>query len=416
MSVVTVVLERIVCRNTTEAGHDEVYYLSPSIIRRTGTTSSADVALAPGPSRAQGANAGGPGGENTAWDCNDSGELADQRLNVELFPVVVGAGEHVAVTLNFAESDGNNLADVEAQAAAATAAALGIVTAAWPPTAVVTVPAGIAVGVVTGVFQAAKSFLSNQDDPLGAVTFVLEGAADGSAVRMRQVGIAEGSLEVGLVDGSEARISARLQGSDADYSVVLRIEGGVIQTAAALTVDPGTLGAADFVHWAAAQSNGASGVLHGAAVALVGPMGTAFYLHDDYPGFNLPAFTPALPLTGMVELVGAAGHAFTLQFQSHILDPVFHLGSLASTLTFPAGTAVTRLSGSDGFRVAGATISGETATPVAGPDGTLGPSDSCGSVLLTGVFDALAFALTPTFGDSTSQDGVFLQLGGSHPG
>jgi hypothetical protein len=29
MSVVTVFLERIVCRNTTEAGHDEVYYLGP---------------------------------------------------------------------------------------------------------------------------------------------------------------------------------------------------------------------------------------------------------------------------------------------------------------------------------------------------------------------------------------------------
>ena len=415
MSVVTVVLERIVCRNTTEAGHDEVYYLSPAIVRRSGTTTSADIPLPPGPSRAQGATAGGPGGDDTAWDCNDSGDLADQRLNADLFPVEVGAGEHVAVTLNFAESDGNNLADIEAQAAAATAAALGIVTVAWPPTAVVTVPAGIAVGVVTSAFQALKGFLTNEDDALGAVTFVLEGSAAGTEVRMRQVGVAQGALEQALVDGSAARMSARLQGSGADYSVLLRIDGAITQSGAALTVEPANLGPADFVHWAAAQPNGAVGTLHGAPVTLTGPMGTAFYLRDDYPGFAGPQFTPRLPATGMVELVGAFGHAFTVQFQSRVEDPVLHLGSLASVLTFPPGIGVTRLSGDDGFRVVGSSVSGQAAAPVVGSDGSLGPSDSNGSAVVIGVFDALSFTLTPTFGDGTARDGVFLQVGGSRP-
>ena len=62
-----------------------------------------------------GANAGGPGGDNTAWDCNDSGGLSDQRLNVDLFPVRIEPGERVTVTINFMESDGDNLADTEAK-------------------------------------------------------------------------------------------------------------------------------------------------------------------------------------------------------------------------------------------------------------------------------------------------------------
>ena len=102
------------------------------------------------------ANAEGDGGDNTAWDCNDSGGLSDQRLNVDLFPVRIEPGERVTVTINFMESDGDNLADTEARAAAATAAALTAVTIAIPPAAAVTVPVGLALGVATSVFQAFK--------------------------------------------------------------------------------------------------------------------------------------------------------------------------------------------------------------------------------------------------------------------
>lgn len=162
MSDVTVLLERIVCRQTTEAGHDEVYYLSPSIIRRTGDITSADTPFAPGPTLAQAANAGGPGGDNTALNCNDSGDLSDQLLNVDLFPVSVDPGDHVAVT------------------------------------------------IVTNAFQIFKSFPGNQDDPLGPVTFALD--ADGSNVRFRQVGIAAGSLTETSADGTPGRVTARLRG------------------------------------------------------------------------------------------------------------------------------------------------------------------------------------------------------------
>ena len=43
-------------------------------------------------------------------------------------------------------------------------------------------------------------------------------------------------------------------------------------------------------------------------------MGTAFFLRDEYQGFAAPPFTPPLASTERVELSGAPGHSFTLQF------------------------------------------------------------------------------------------------------
>src|SRR5690349_23786427 len=87
-----------------------------------------------------------------------------------------------------------------------------------------------------------------------------------------------------------------------------------------------------FAHWSSAGAGGASGSLLGASMSLSGPMGTAFYLHDDYPNFNSAAFTPALAATGMVEIQGGAGHAFTLSFGAPIVNPVIDLGSFGSVM------------------------------------------------------------------------------------
>jgi hypothetical protein len=35
--------------------------------------------------------------------------------------------------------------------------------------------------------------------------------------------------------------------------------------------------------------------------------------------------------------------------------------------------------------------------------------------MIPGVFQQLTFMLTPTFGDSSAKDGVFLQIGGTRP-
>lgn len=410
MGVVTVTLERITCRDTTEAGHDEVYYVSPVIRRIKGDTSSTDTPLAPGPAAAQGANAGGPGGDNTAWDCNDSGALSDQILNAALFPVHVDPGEHVFVAMNFMESDGDDIADEQARYAAV-AAAVATACAVIPGAAPVVIVADLVIGAVTSVFQALKAagVTANHDDPLGSVMFELKG--DGDNIWLSQVGVGEGSLERTPVNGTPARVSARLQGSGADYSVTLSLDGAVTQkTAAGLTVEPPLtqeLTPADFVSWRSADPNGAAGSLHGETVTLAGPMGTAFFLHDDYPNYSGPAFTPQLPATGMVEIQGGPGHTFIVTFQTPVADPVLLLGSLGSVLTFPPGTQVSKVSGDDGLRAVGNTVTGTPANAVI-PGGA---TDSSGTVRLSGVFSELRFSVV--FGDGSVPDGVFFQIGGT---
>lgn len=74
------------------------------------------------------------------------------------------------------------------------------------------------------------------------------------------------------------------------------------------------VGVMEFVHWSDSGQTGASGTVARVGVRLASPMGTAFYLHDDYPNFGSAAFTPPQLATGMVEIVGLTGHGFTLTF------------------------------------------------------------------------------------------------------
>jgi hypothetical protein len=107
----------------------------------------------------------------------------------------------------------------------------------------------------------------------------------------------------------------------------------------------------------------------------------------------------------MVELAGGLGHQFTLTFTRPLHDPVIHLGSLASILTFEGDPLTTRLSGDPGFRVLGDDVIGQIG----------GPNDSNGTIGLAGAFSALSFSLTPNFGDQRTPDGVFFQIGGTAP-
>lgn len=165
----------------------------------------------------------------------------------------------------------------------------------------------------------------------------------------------------------------------------------------------------EFVHWRSADANGATGGLD--SVRLAGPMGTAFFLKDDYPGFGSTVFNPPLAATGMVEIASAAGHEFEVKFGVPLKDPVFYLGSLASTLAFPQGTQVTRVSGDSEFKVVeGNKVRGKPFQP---PPGSTALSDSNGIVRLTGTFTSVKFTLTPNPGSTFSSEGVFLQIGGT---
>ena len=72
-----------------------------------------------------------------------------------------------------------------------------------------------------------------------------------------------------------------------------------------------------------------------------------------------------------------------------------------------------RVSGDANFKAAGNTVTGQPADPVVQPDGQLGLSDSNGTVALAGLFSSITFTLSPNFGDGSTPDGVFLQVGGT---
>ncbi|OEJ56711.1 hypothetical protein BGM19_00185 [Streptomyces agglomeratus] len=139
-------------------------------------------------------------------------------------------------------------------------------------------------------------------------------------------------------------------------------------------------------------------------------MGTAFYFNDDYPGFGSAAFNPPLTRTGMVEIASASGHEFEVRFGVSVKDPYFYLGSLGSTVTFPPGTRVSRVSGDTEFKVNSNKVMGKPFQP---PSGSTALTDSNGVVRLIGDFTSIKFALTPNPGSTVPREGVFLQIGGT---
>lgn len=232
MTTARFTLRHLQCRSTTESGHDEVYF-SATVTRRTGASKPTSDPVVIGPNKWQRANAGGPGGDETAWDVNDSGYLANQWPNVDMLDVPVATGEIVTVTLTFKESDGQNLADQEAEAAAAAGAALVAVTAAFPPAAVVTAPVGVALAAVTGVAHAIKGFLHNDDDVIGGVGFVLEGGKSG-APRITQVNPAPGSRLLSYPKVRQpAWVAMGMAGAGSNYAFTVGVDGALYDTAAA---------------------------------------------------------------------------------------------------------------------------------------------------------------------------------------
>ena len=190
----------------------------------------------------------------------------------------------------------------------------------------------------------------------------------------------------------------------------------VCAAAGFIATAPGTARAdqaPSFAHWAGSGPTGATGTLSGGAVTLTGPMGTGFYPHDDFTYFNSPAFTPQLAATGMVEMAGGSGRTFTLSFCVPIQNPVMMLGSLGSIMTFAPGTSLTRISGDCGFQTAGRVVTGTAANAIVRPDGTLGPTDSNGTIRLNGLFTSITFTLVPNFTGGSGTDGVYLQVGGT---
>ncbi|MFI2184214.1 hypothetical protein [Streptomyces sioyaensis] len=144
-----------------------------------------------------------------------------------------------------------------------------------------------------------------------------------------------------------------------------------------------------FADWTSRDGDMVKRTLDGAALTLSGLLSEVI-LDGSAPDFSSPVFTPPLPTSDRIEIVSTpANNEFTLDFLGAMVqDPVFHLGSLGSTLTFPPGTTVTRLSGDTGeqrdFTVKGNTVIGKPFQP-AGVE----PTDSSGSIRLPGHFSSI---------------------------
>ncbi|MFI1739705.1 hypothetical protein [Streptomyces sioyaensis] len=169
-----------------------------------------------------------------------------------------------------------------------------------------------------------------------------------------------------------------------------------------------------FADWTSRDGDTVTGTLDGAVLTLSGLLSEVI-LDGSTSDFSSPVFTPPLPNSDRIEIVSTpANNEFTVDFLGAIVqDPVFHLGSLGSTVTFPPGTTVTRLSGDDTetqrkFTVEANTVIGRPFQPPGAE-----PTDSSGSIRLPGKFSSITFQVKPNFTGGSMNDGVHLQIGGT---
>ena len=174
-----------------------------------------------------------------------------------------------------------------------------------------------------------------------------------------------------------------------------------------------SVGGLQFTDWTSTGGSLATGTLLGRTVTLSGwrlsELGPS-YLDGTLSLFSAPYFTPPLPHSDAIEFRAEelVPHSYTLSFGGPTTDPVLHLGSLGTTLEFPQGTSITRLSGkNDGFAVAGSTITGAGDTTV----DAYGLNDSNGTVRLNGTFSSITFTASTTY----HLDGIILQVGAPRP-
>ncbi len=164
--------------------------------------------------------------------------------------------------------------------------------------------------------------------------------------------------------------------------------------------------ASDFADWTSVSGSPAtaSGTLHGSSISLSGSGVLAGGSTTDGSAtvFNRSDVTPPLTTSDAVNFNGATGNSYTLTFGSPVTDPVLHLGSLGSTLHFPGGTQITRVSGDPQLSVSGSDVTGQIEAPT---------DDANGTVRLSGTFSSIAFTST----SSASTDGVYLQVGAASP-
>jgi len=159
-----------------------------------------------------------------------------------------------------------------------------------------------------------------------------------------------------------------------------------------------------FVKWTSIDvgSDSAQGVLGPVHVTLTGGDIT-FGNTGGGTAFNYSLFCPPLSSSGFVEFVGTnPSYSYTISFGSPIQDPILHIASLASVLTF-SGVTLTKLCGQDNFTVSGGTVTGAF---VNGPN----PNDANGTVRVNGLVSTLSFTAYWEGAAGFTRDGIDIQV------
>jgi hypothetical protein len=179
-------------------------------------------------------------------------------------------------------------------------------------------------------------------------------------------------------------------------------------TLAAATADSQTVDGVDFTDWTGVSANTATGTLLGHSITLAAnPTGEidpppASTLDGSAPTWNHSYFTPPLSRSDAIHFVASSpSYSYRLQFGAQVTNPILHLDSLGSTLSFAGSPSITRVSGESTFTVSGSDVTGQADTP---------GNDSSGTVQLNGTFSSID--LTATY---PGHDGIYLQVGARPP-
>ncbi|MFN0149635.1 MAG: hypothetical protein ACKVU1_02860 [bacterium] len=148
----------------------------------------------------------------------------------------------------------------------------------------------------------------------------------------------------------------------------------------------------------------AQGTLGNVAVTMSGGDLVFAITGGSFQGFDNALFCPPLAAADVVEFIGTSPALFyTITFGSPILDPVIHIRSLASELTF-ADVKLTRLCGDGGFVVESNVVRGVCLDGV-------DPNDANGTIQIEGLLSTLSFSAYWGGCGSFTIDGIDLQIG-----
>lgn len=195
-----IVVRRIYCSCTTEAGHDEVYYLFGGVNGAGARVSHR------GPDAWQSADADNA----TAWDMNDSGDEQNRYLNATIYDEALLPGQTATFASAFYESDQQ---DYGSTVAAAGKLASGVGTVLGQPVVKI---AGLVLTWIGSLIP------KNQDDFLGA--FSLRLANNGGKVSIAD--LATGTY-ARLISWNKAtnQFTLGFRHDDGDYTVDFQVVG-----------------------------------------------------------------------------------------------------------------------------------------------------------------------------------------------